>query len=127
MTAGGRYSRKTMPGGIFWDAGDSPRGAFGACQDARGRRNCHVYDSVVGSEHSLEVWDIYTRSVGILTDISSLFEVMIFFFVCTKLLYRISNFMGIAQDNYAVSQDNYAVAQDIYAVFYSCVVIGSPS
>ena len=77
MIAGGRYSRKTMPGGIFWDAGDSPRGAFGACQDARGRRNGHVYDSVVGSEKSLELFDIYTRSASILTGISSLLELMI--------------------------------------------------
>ena len=98
MTAGGRYSRKTMPGSIFWDAGDSPRGAFGACQDARGRRNRHVYDSIVGSEQSLDLWDIYTRSAGILTGISSLFGFMTIFFVCTKFLYRIRDFMGIAQD-----------------------------
>ena len=117
MTAGGRYSRKTMPGGIFWDAGDSPRGAFGACQDARGRWNGHVYDSVVGSEQSLELWDIYTRSAGILTGISSLFEFMTIFFVCTKFLYRICNFMGIAQDK---------SSKTITPFFYSCVIIGSP-
>ena len=107
MIAGGRYSRKTMPGGIFWDAGDSPRGAFGACQDARGRRNRHVYDSIVGSEQSLDLWDIYTRSAGILTGISSLFGFMTIFFVCTKFLYRIHNFYGdcpgqVVQNNYAV-------------------------
>ena len=107
MTAGGRYSRKTMPGGIFWDAGDSPRGAFGACQDARGRRNGHVYDSVVGSEQSLELWDIYTRSAGIRTGISSFFELMIIFFVCTKFFVPDSQFYGdcpgqVVRNNYAV-------------------------
>ena len=75
------------------------------------------YDIVDGSEQSLDLWDIYTRSAGILTGISSLFEFMTIFFVCTKFLYRIPNFMGIAQDK---------LSKTVAPFFYYCVFIGSP-
>ena len=64
MTAENKKPRKSMPKGICWDAGDSPRRAFGARQDARGRRDGHVdeWDGVNGSEQSPS--DFYGRLIS---------------------------------------------------------------
>ena len=74
-----------MPGGIFWDAGDSPRGAFGACQDARGRRNSHVYayDGVVGSEQSLKVLKTFTLILPVFVPVARCFlNLRLSYFLC---------------------------------------------
>ena len=64
-----------MPKGIHWDAGDSPRRAFGARQDARGRRNGHAFEcDVIGTKRFLECYGLYLCFAGICTGSSSFFK-----------------------------------------------------
>ena len=96
-----RYSRKTMPGGIFWDAGDSPRGAFGARQDARGRRIATFTITMVSlALNRVGIFKTFTLVLPVFLPVAhrSLHLRSFCFLVYTTLLYRIPDFMGIAQD-----------------------------
>ena len=110
-----------MPGGIFWDAGDSPRGAFGARQDARGRRIATFTITMVSlALNRVGIFKTFTLVLPVFLPVAHRsLHLQLFCFLC---LYNI-----VVSDSWFYGDCPGQVVQNNNAIFYSCIIIGSPN